>query len=237
MQVPNRNLMIIYGISDYIGGGEIEAEIMMAGLGGQGVQISTVLLATSAMMEGKQVMHFGAYGGAMRGGPSECTIIIGDGRLLQPPLVTQWSALMAMGFTSPEVEEEQSNEENKTETGFEKYGNRVKPGGLLLINRSVIKADIDRQDVAVLEIPATELAEELGNRMLVSVITLGAFAEATGLVTIKTLQSTLKEVLPPHHHGHVPLNEKALDRGADFVKKLRSSSEWKPGALFADVTG
>ena len=209
----------------------------MAGIGGQGIQVGTVSLATAAMMEGKQVMHFGAYGGAMRGGPSECTIIIGDSRLLQPPLVTRWSALVAMGFSGPEKEEEQVNEENPRKIGFRQYGNRVKPGGLVLINRSVIHGDFDRQDVAVLEIPATELAEELGNRMLVSMVTLGAFAEATGLVTIKSLQSSLKEALPPHHHRHVPLNEKALVKGADFVKELRSNAEWKPGALFADVAG
>lgn len=223
----------------------MEIEIMMAGIAGQGMQVSTVLLATAAMLEGKQVMHFGAYGGYQRNVPSEGTVIIGDSRLEQPPLVTQWSALIAMGFmsrgevafTSSGGETEPASEESATKTGFGRYGSKVKPGGLMVVNRSVIRGGIDRQDVSILEMPATEMAEQMGNRMLVSMIALGAFAEATALVTVKSLQSSLAEALPPHHQHHIPLNQKALDRGADFVRELRSNSDWNPGVLLAAATG
>ena len=195
---------------------------MMSGVGGQGLQVSGLLLGMAAMLEGKQVLQFSAYLGAMRGLNSETTTIISDRRIEQPPLLSQWSALVALDIQP-----------------FEEYKNKVKPGGLIVLSRSpesVNTANIALpEDIAILEIPATELAQELGNQMVVSMIALGAFAEATRIVAIESLLSALEEILPPHRHQYVEVNNRAILRGVGFVKELRSKSGWEPSALFRDM--
>jgi 2-oxoglutarate ferredoxin oxidoreductase subunit gamma len=119
---------------------------------------------------------------------------------------------------------------------FEEYKNKVKPGGLIVLSRSPTHVDTGDitlpKDVAILEIPATELAQQLGNQMVVSMISLGAFAEATRVVSIQSLLSGLEEILPPHRHQYLRVNNSAIQRGADFVKELKGRSDWKTSALF-----
>jgi Pyruvate/2-oxoacid:ferredoxin oxidoreductase gamma subunit len=68
----------------------MEREIIFTGVGGQGIQLMAKVLAHAAVEAGKHVMLFGVYGGAMRGSPSECTVIIGDAEIEAPPIVPHW---------------------------------------------------------------------------------------------------------------------------------------------------
>ena len=56
----------------------MEREIIFTGIGGQGIQLMAKVLAQAAAADGKHAMLFGVYGGAMRGMPSESTLVIGD---------------------------------------------------------------------------------------------------------------------------------------------------------------
>lgn len=197
---------------------QMELEIMMSGVGGQGLQVSGLLLGTAAMLEGKHVLQFSAYIGAMRGLNSETTTIISDSRIEQPPLLGQWSALVALDMQP-----------------FEEYRDKVKPGGVIVVNRAQIPPGTARSDLAVLPVPATELAQELGNQMVVSMVALGAFAEATGVVALKSLLSGLEEALPLHRRQHMLVNERALRKGSDFMRELRTATGWEPGPLFAAI--
>src|SRR3546814_7168190 len=73
----------------------MEREIMLSGLGGQGVQLAAKTLAAAAVHEGLEVMVFGTYGGSMRGGNTDSTMVIGTGPIRTPPVIdATWSALM-----------------------------------------------------------------------------------------------------------------------------------------------
>ena len=72
-----------------------ELEIMWTGIGGQGVQLAAKILALAATRDGREVMSLGTYGGTMRGGNTDATIVIADGPILSPPMVSKtWAALV-----------------------------------------------------------------------------------------------------------------------------------------------
>ena len=74
----------------------MEREILFTGIGGQGIQLMAKVLAQAAVDEGKHAMLFGLYGGAMRGGPSDSTVVIGDGPIEAPPIVPACWSIVAM---------------------------------------------------------------------------------------------------------------------------------------------
>ena len=72
----------------------IEREVMLTGIGGQGVQLAAQVLARAAVREARQVMLFGSYGGTMRGGQTDSTLVVADGPLATPPIVSKlWAAV------------------------------------------------------------------------------------------------------------------------------------------------
>ena len=73
----------------------IEREVFLTGIGGQGVQLAARVLALAAMREGRNVMSLGTYGGTMRGGNTESTVVVADGPIVSPPVVSRgWSAVV-----------------------------------------------------------------------------------------------------------------------------------------------
>src|SRR5687767_9152295 len=72
----------------------MEREVLFTGIGGQGIQLAAQVLARAALAEGREVMLFGSYGGTMRGGPTDSTLVVGDGPVSAPPIVSRaWSAI------------------------------------------------------------------------------------------------------------------------------------------------
>ena len=72
----------------------MEREITLTGIGGQGIQLGAQVLARAAALEDREVLLFGSYGGTMRGGPTDSTLVVGDGPISAPPIVSQtWSAI------------------------------------------------------------------------------------------------------------------------------------------------
>ena len=94
----------------------------------------------------------------------------------------------------------------------------MKPGGLLLLNSSLIDREVRRDDITAVAIPATEIASELGNVRVTNMVALGALVQLTGIVSFSTLEEVLKKVLPEHRHKLIPLNLEAIERGAQEVK-------------------
>src|SRR6185436_702086 len=72
----------------------MEREILFTGIGGQGIQLAAQVLARAALSEGREVMLFGSYGGTMRNGPTDSTLVVADAPVVAPPIVSRaWSAL------------------------------------------------------------------------------------------------------------------------------------------------
>ncbi|MDK2887598.1 MAG: 2-oxoglutarate ferredoxin oxidoreductase subunit gamma [Thermoanaerobacter sp.] len=175
--------------------------ILIAGFGGQGVLSTGQLLAYAGMLEGKHVSWIPSYGPEMRGGTANCGVTISDSPI-SSPVVSEPTSLIVMNRPS-----------------LEKFEESVVPGGLLLVNSSLIDIKATRKDIRVYYIPANELAEELGDARVAGNVILGALLELTGVVSLDAVERSLREVLPAHRHKLIPLNRRALETGAALVRR------------------
>ncbi|MEE9285794.1 MAG: 2-oxoacid:acceptor oxidoreductase family protein [Dehalococcoidia bacterium] len=180
----------------------MEREIVMGGIGGQGVQLATKILATALNNENRYVMHFAAFGGTMRGGNVECTVVTGTEPLAAPPIIPQaWMTISMHPNTMPIV------------------APKTRPGGLLVVNASLVKDHGGLKDAAIVEIPASTMAEELNNIQGAAMILLGAICRATGLVSVDQLIEGLKALTPPYRQKSVLANAKAFETGDAYARK------------------
>lgn len=177
----------------------MQQEFIFAGFGGQGVLLMGQLIAYAALYEGKRVSWIPSYGPEMRGGTANCTVIISD-REIGSPVVTRPSCVVAMNLPS-----------------LDKFEERVKPGGVLVLNSSMINREPQRTDITVIKVPATDTASELGNPRVANMVALGAVLEATQVVTLEGLLKTMEKKLPAHHKDLLPLNQRAIEQGRSFV--------------------
>lgn len=174
-------------------------EIVMAGTGGQGVMIMGQLLAHAAMSEGKHVVWFPSYGPEARGGAADCTVIVSTDEI-GSPISSDPDTLLAMH-----------------QLMFDRFQPHVKAGGTVIVNTSLVDPSTARGDVGKLEVPANVVAEQIGNIRVANMVLLGAYVQATGIVSIDSLIAALPELLPPHRHKLIPINEEALRRGAELA--------------------
>ena len=173
--------------------------MIISGIGGQGIQLMAKVLAQAANRAGKQVMLFGIYGGMMRGGPSESTVVISDDEVQAPPIIPQTWSVLAM---HPQ--------------GLPELAKKLRAGGVLCVNSTLV-SQLPRADVQVISIPATKLAEQADNIMGAGMIALGAFCAATQLVDHTAVVQAMRDSLPPHRQHLAEKNVELLNQGADFV--------------------
>src|SRR4030067_979689 len=176
-------------------------DVIMAGFGGEGVLAIGNLLAYAAMKEGWQSPFLPTYGVELRGGTANCTVVISS-REIGSPIVQRPHAAISMNLPS-----------------LLKYGPRVLPKGLLMVNSSLIDLkEVTRNDIELLAIPANDIAIENGNPRMAHMIALGAFIEKTKLVGMSSVFNSLEKVFDERHHGLIPGNIKAIEIGAEYVK-------------------
>lgn len=174
----------------------LERELLVTGIGGQGVQLAAQVLARGATYEGSHVMLFGVYAGAMRGMNTDATVVIGDGPLLSPPLISHtWSAIgMHDKFWAP-------------------IGRKLRDGALVLVNDSTFETELDETKYRVLRVPATNLADELNNPLGGSMVMAGAYAAVSGLVGLDAVLEGMRASIPPYRQQHIAANETAIRTG------------------------
>jgi 2-oxoglutarate ferredoxin oxidoreductase subunit gamma len=179
-------------------------KLMIAGLGGQGALFAGRLLAEAAMSHYKSVLFFPNYGAAMRGGESECTIILSH-QEIDSPIVMNPQALILMG-SAP----------------LAKFQHRLKPQGLMIVDSTLVSTPVNRQDIEVLYIPATQKAKELGDRQVANLILLGACLKATQALPIEEVEAILERKLKGDSAKSLfKLNKAALWEGARIVANLK----------------
>ncbi len=186
-------------------------EVIMAGFGGQGVLSMGTLLAYAGMVEGKKVSWMPSYGPEMRGGAANCHVIVSD-EPVASPMVTEATALIAM-----------------SRPALEKFEGLLRPGGLLIINTSMVDVRPGRKDVTVLELPVNDMAMELGSEKVANMIALGAFLEVTGAVSRDSVVESLKKALPAHRHSLIPMNKEALKMGGEAAAGALKRLQGTPG--------
>ena len=177
-------------------------EVIIAGFGGQGIILAGKLLAQTAMKSGKEVTYMPSYGAEVRGGTSNCMVVIAD-EPIASPLVSQPNSAIIMNKAS-----------------LNKFAPRVKSGGLLVMNSSLIDNEPDLADtIEILAVPADELAVELGNPKAANMVVLGAYLQKRRLFGPDAAAESLPDVLAKRYHKTLPVNTEALRRGAELAKK------------------
>ena len=175
-------------------------EIVISGFGGQGALFAGQLLAYTALDNDLHVTWFPSYGPEMRGGTAHCTVIIGDAPI-GSPVVKNPGAVIVMNIPS-----------------LEKYEPLVKPGGVLVVNESLVDREPTRDDLSSVMVPANEIAEELGDKRLANLVLLGALLELIEGLTREQVAASLKVHIPEHRRNLLDANIEALEKGA-FVTK------------------
>jgi 2-oxoglutarate ferredoxin oxidoreductase subunit gamma len=173
--------------------------MIIAGFGGQGVMVLGQLLAYAGMVEEKFVSWIPSYGAEMRGGTANCSVVISD-KPIASPVISNASTVFAFNLPS-----------------LEKFQSRLIDGGRLFVNTSLIKKVPIRDDVQVIEVPANDVADDLGNIKVANMVMLGAYLKEVRAVSYDSIIRSLMMVLPKRRHNLIPLNEEALRRGASFV--------------------
>ncbi len=174
----------------------MQTEIIISGFGGQGALFAGQLLAYAAMDAGRYVTWIPSYGPEMRGGTAHCTVIISDEEI-GSPLVRNPKAAIVMNLPS-----------------FDKYEPLVVPGGVLVVNASLVTREPRRRDLRALMIPANAIADELGSARLPNLVLAGGLLHATGVLAIADVERALEAHLPARHKQLYQANCEALRRGA-----------------------
>ena len=187
----------------------MEREILLSGIGGQGVQLAANVLAHAALAEGRDVQLFGPYGGMMRGGNTDAELVVADDRITAPPTVgSAWAAvLLHPDYADPVLA-------------------RVRPAGLVLRNSVLWDRPLERVDIEVVDVPATDLAVEAGHVMAAAMVMLGALAGLTALVELEGLCAAVRACVPPYRQQHLELNDRALQAGAAAVAPSSAYEAW-----------
>jgi len=174
-------------------------ELIISGMGGQGVMVIGQLLAHAAVMEDDEVVWLPSYGPETRGGTSNCTVIVSSDEI-GSPVITTPDSLVAL------------NQES-----VDRFGPKVKREGVILFNASLAEAPANRSDCKIVGIPATEEAAALGSPKVANMVMLGAYVALLKPVSLDSVKAALKEVIPERNHKFLPLNNAALEKGAALV--------------------
>lgn len=181
----------------------MQSEVMFAGFGGQGILLSAKILAQAAMNEGKEVAWVPSYGPEMRGGTAYCTVVISD-RLIGSPIIRNPMHLVAMNRPS-----------------LEKFAPAVKPGGVILVNSSLIPIDSGREDVDEVRIPVNDIAVRLGSVRSANIVALSAFVARTGLVSMDTLRDCVEAEFSKKKKL-IPMNLAAVKEGQKAQEAIQA---------------
>jgi 2-oxoglutarate ferredoxin oxidoreductase subunit gamma len=178
---------------------------MMTGVGGQGIQLCSKTLALAAVKEGRQAMLCGHYAGAIRGGQTDASIVISDGRLRALPILpAAWAGFVM----SPQY--------------WASTGSFLRPGGPVIVNSSLVDESFAPDGLEVFGLGASEIADAQGAPMGASMVLLGFFSVVTGIVGLDALVAAMKELVPPYRTEHVAANEAALVAGTEAAPGLRA---------------
>jgi len=181
--------------------------VVIAGFGGQGIILAGKLLAQAAMQAGLEVTYMPSYGAEVRGGTANCMVIVSN-EPIACPVVSAPNALVICNKAS-----------------LSKFAPRLRPGGVLVFNRSLI-SDVHSvpTGVEIIGVPAEELALESGSPKSANMVMLGAYLGTRGHLTAEQAAHALPDVLAPRHHKTIPANTEALRRGTDYVRRCGRSS-------------
>lgn len=169
--------------------------MLLAGFGGQGVLFAGKVIAYGGLMEDKEISWLPSYGPEMRGGTANCSVCVSDVPI-GSPLVTSPDVFVAMNLPS-----------------LDKFIDTVAPGGTVIVDSSLIKKKVERDDVTVFYVPATTLADENGLKGLANIIIVGKLFAETQFCSDEALKKAIEKCVPPSKAHLMDANMKAIEIG------------------------
>lgn len=177
--------------------------VILAGFGGQGILFLGKVLAEVGMRAGLNVSWIPSYGPEMRGGTANCTVVISENPIASP-LVTIPDTVIAMNRPS-----------------VAKFNTHIKAGGMLMYNSSLIERQEFRDDIRLVEIPASEIADELGNPRVANLVMAGAYSKFSKLITFEAIEKFLPQIIPAKKKEMYEVNLNALRKGYQYVEEKK----------------
>lgn len=176
-------------------------KIIIAGAGGQGIMLLGKVLAWAAMRENKYVTWFPSYGAEVRGGTAYCMVIISDIEI-SSPYINQADTLIIMNGLS-----------------LGRFKDRIKNKGLLILNTSLVAAEITNKNLDILKYPFTDIALKLGNVRIANIVALGCYLANKKIIAIKSAFKAIEEIAPSEKKHLIEINKKALEEGIKLKTK------------------
>ena len=175
-------------------------QILIAGFGGQGILFAGKFLAYKGLMEDYQVSWLPSYGPEMRGGTANCNVIISE-TPVGSPIITAPDVLIAMNTPS-----------------LQKYVDTVVSGGQIYVDSSLIDIKVERDDVEVFYIPATQMAKNEGITTLANMVIVGHLLENNPELSFEGTAEVVEKLVPAKKAALKELNMKALNLGKNYNK-------------------
>ncbi len=173
-------------------------QFLFSGFGGQGILFAGKFIAYKGLTEDKQVSWLPSYGPEMRGGTASCSVIVSD-EPVGSPIVSNPDVLVALNLPS-----------------LDKFESAVKPGGYIFADSTLIERKVERTDVNVFYIPATQLASDNGIPTLANMIVMGKMLKELDDYTTEGIENGLAKVISAKRADMKELNVKALELGANY---------------------
>lgn len=170
-------------------------QYLFAGFGGQGILFSGKFLAYKGLMAGKNVSWLPSYGPEMRGGTASCSVVLSE-TPIGSPIVSNPDVLIAMNLPS-----------------LDRYENSVAPGGTIFVDSTLIERKVQRQDVTVYYVPATQMASDNYMPTLANMILMGKVLAVLGENDPQQIENALKKVISAKHSDMLGVNLTALEMG------------------------
>jgi len=173
--------------------------ILLAGFGGQGILFTGKVAAYGGMIDGKEVSWLPSYGPEMRGGTANCSVCVSDSPI-GSPLVTAPDVLIAMNLPS-----------------LEKFERTVVPGGLIMVDSSIVEKKVGRKDVKAIYLPATRLASDNGLKGLANMVVAGRLFKETKFCSEEAFLEGIRKSIPARKQELLDSNMAAVKLGMESV--------------------
>jgi len=179
--------------------------VTMGGFGGQGILMMGRLLAHAAMLDGLSSVWIPSYTPEMRHGVADCFVVVADSPIGELSLA-EVDTVIAM-----------------SEGALRRHLGSVRRGGLVILDRSIVKGRVSGGEAEVVEIRASERADRLfGTPLVANMIVLGFFLGLTKVVDFEAALRSVEEVLPPHRRSLAEVNRRALLEGRRMAEERRA---------------
>jgi 2-oxoglutarate ferredoxin oxidoreductase subunit gamma len=171
-------------------------ELRIAGFGGQGVILSTIILGKAASIhQGAFATMTQNFGPEARGGACSAQLLLSD-QPIHYPYVTQPDILIVM-----------------SQEAFSRFAPELREGGTLIVEQDLVRVTDLPHSTKVYSCPATRLAEELGKRMVLNAVMVGFFTAVTGLLDTDAVRKAVSDSVPSNFRD---LNLKAFEKGFEY---------------------